>query len=104
MIDVFISKSDRKGKKYKIVIMEDKRKKTIHIGASGMEDYTQHHDDERKKRYIDRHEKREYWTKSGIKSPGFWSRWLTWNLPTISGSISDIEKKFDVNIKHTCIW
>ena len=55
-IDAILSTSDRRGKKYKVVVMEGKRKKTIHFGADGMSD--------------------------------------------INESISDIEKKFDINIKH----
>ena len=99
-IDVIISDSNRKGKKYKIIVMDGKRKKTLNIGQASAEDYTTHHDPDRKQRYIDRHQKREDWTKSGVWTNGFWSRWLTWNLPSLSASISDIEKKFDINIKH----
>ncbi len=46
-------------------------------------------DEERKLRYIKRHNS-ENWTKSGIDSAGFWSRWLLWNLPTISSSYQDL--------------
>ena len=72
--------------------------KTIHFGAEGYEDYTKHKDPERKKRYITRHKANENWTKSGIKTAGFWSRWLLWGEPSISASIKAIENKFNLRI------
>lgn len=52
-----IVKSDRPGKKWKAVFDVDGRSKTTHFGASGMSDYTQHHDKERRERYRQRHKK-----------------------------------------------
>ena len=92
-------KSDRAGKKYKIVLVYgDGKTKTIHIGQAGADDFTTHKDEKRKQAYITRHKKRENWTKSGIDTAGFWSRWLTWNKPSLSASIKYIEEKFNVNI------
>lgn len=99
-MEVHIYKSDRAGKKYKIVLKyDDGKTKTIHIGQASADDFTTHGDEARKKRYLDRHRKRENWTKSGITTAGFWSRWLTWNKPTLSASINDIEKRFNIDIK-----
>ncbi len=85
-----------------MVLIEDKgRKKTVHFGSSGMSDYTKHKDAERKKRYMTRHKKRENWNKSGIKTAGFWSRWLLWNKPSLGGSISNIQSKFNVKISRS---
>lgn len=72
--------------------------KTIHFGAKGYSDYTIHKDPERKQRYIDRHQSNENWTKSGIDTAGFWSRWLLWGEPTLGQSIKKIENKFGVKI------
>ena len=72
--------------------------KTIHFGAKGYEDYTIHKDPERKQRYIDRHQSNEDWSKSGIDTAGFWSRWLLWGEPTLGQSIKKIENKFGVKI------
>lgn len=72
--------------------------KTVHFGAKGMSDYTIHKDLERKQRYIDRHRANEDWTKSGIDTAGFWSRWLLWGEPTLRESIRKIEDKFGVKI------
>ncbi len=61
------------------------------FGAAGYSDFTIHRDEARKLRYIKRHNN-ENWAKSGINSAGFWSRWLLWNLPTITASYQDIKK------------
>jgi hypothetical protein len=81
---------------YKFAVIINK--KIIKFGNSKYEDYTIHKNLDRKKRYIDRHQKRENWTKSGLATRGFWSRWLLWNKPSIEKSIKDIEKKFNVKI------
>jgi len=93
---VSVSRSERKGKKLKIVI-DDGKQKTIHIGSEGMEDYTTHGDDSRKKRYTDRHKKREDWTKSGITTAGFWAKHLLWNKKTLQDSKKDISSRFNVS-------
>jgi hypothetical protein len=74
--------------------------KTVHFGAAGYSDYPTHKDAERKQRYINRHKAKENWTKSGIKTAGFWSRWLLWGQPSISASIKAIENKFNVKIRR----
>jgi hypothetical protein len=91
---IYLAKSDRSGKKY----MVDVDGKVVHFGADGYEDYTKHKDPERKNRYITRHKANENWNKSGIKTAGFWSRWLLWGEPTLSASIKAIENKFNVKI------
>jgi hypothetical protein len=55
-----------------------------------------HHDDYRKANYIRRHKEREDWTKQGIMTAGFWSRYLLWNKPTLKESLEDIKKRFDI--------
>lgn len=96
---VEVYKSERKGKKYKIVLVyDDGKTKTIHIGQEGADDFTKTGDDKQKQRYITRHKKNENWTKSGITTAGFWSRWLLWNKSSLSASKKDIENKFKVNI------
>ena len=93
---VSFGKSTREGKKYMVVLDNNGSKKTIHFGASGYDDYTTHHDEERKKRYIDRHQKREDWTNSGILTSGFWSKHLLWNKKTIATSMKDIRDRFSL--------
>lgn len=60
------------------------RQKTIHFGASGMSDYTQHKDPQRKQRYINRHQSNENW--NNVESAGYFSKNVLWNLPTIKAS------------------
>jgi hypothetical protein len=110
------SKSDKKW----MVTFEDG--KVVHFGARGMSDYTFHKNPMRMRSYVDRHggrvpkalmketdprrvhkmmlgvktSTREKWDKSGLRTPGFWSRWLTWSLPTMGGAKKFIEKKYGV--------
>ena len=99
MITAELSKSDKSDKKYKVIIERNDKKKTIHFGAKGMSDYTKHKDPKRKENYTARHAKREDWNKSGLDTAGFWSKNLLWNKPTITDSIKDIEKRFNIDIK-----
>ncbi len=92
---VYLKKSTRKGKKYMVWV----NGKTVHFGSAGMSDYTKHKDKERKNRYISRHKTNENWKKSGIKTAGFWSKWLLWNKPSIGSSKSDIRKRFNVSFR-----
>ena len=91
---IYLSKSTRDAKKYMVKV----ENKTIHFGQAGASDYTKHKDSDRKERYLSSHRNRENWTKSGIKTAGFWSRWLLWGEPTITASINKIQKKFNVKI------
>jgi Family of unknown function (DUF5754) len=67
-------------KKYSVVLEHDGREKTISFGAAGMSDYTQHHDPERRARYLARHRAREDWTNP--LTAGFWSRHVLWGDTT----------------------
>jgi hypothetical protein len=97
MTTIHLTKSHRADKKYMVNVDG----KVTHFGATGYSDYTIHKDPERKQRYINRHQAREDWTKSGIHTAGFWSRWLLWGEPTLPASIKAIERKFGVKIQMT---
>lgn len=73
--------------------------RTIHFGQRGYSDYTVHKDPIRRAAYIARHAKRENW--SDPYTPGFWSRWLLWEKPSMKAAISNIERKFKINIVTT---
>ena len=94
---IFLKKSIRKDKKWMVIVDN----KTIHFGQEGASDFTKNKDAQRKRLYINRHKANENWNKSGIKTAGFWSRWLLWNKPTIAASVKNIEKQFNVKINRT---
>ena len=101
MKTAYLQKSTRDGKKYMVTIIGDGTKKTVHFGADGYSDYTKHKDPDRMKLYTDRHKSRENWTKSGINTAGFWAKWILWNKPTLSESVSDTSRRFGITIKRT---
>jgi hypothetical protein len=92
---VYLSRSTRATKKFMVEV----EGKIIHFGARGYEDYTTHKDVERMKRYIRRHRAMENWSKSGIKTAGFWSKWLLWTKPNLRDAIKHIESKFNITIR-----
>ena len=79
--------------KYYIITKSDKK---IYFGQANASDFTIHKDEERKQRYIKRHEKNEskFWNKSGIDTASFWARFLLWEKLTIKESYEDIKRKF----------
>ena len=97
-IEVKISKSTNKNKKLMAQFYEPKATKpfkTTHFGASGYTDYIKSKDKERRKRYLDRHRKRENW--SAPKTAGALSRWILWNKPTRAASIADFKRRFNLD-------
>ena len=96
---VYFRKSTDASKKYMVTIYDKtNRPKTVHFGAAGYEDYTIHKDEERMDRYKKRHKTNEKWGKSGIKTAGFWSRLVLWNKTSISASLTDVKKRFNIII------
>ena len=96
MTQTFIlEKSSRPSKKYMITTPSEKK---IHFGASGYSDFTIHKNDARKYNYINRHSVSEDWTKKGINTAGFFSRWILWNKPSLEESIKDTERRFNIKI------
>ena len=64
MNEIIISKSNKLEKKFKATINNSK---TVHFGQAGASDMTQHKNEARKNRYIQRHKKNESWGSSGIQ-------------------------------------
>ena len=89
MMEVVIQKSRRKDKKLDAVI---DGKKTISFGQKNASDFTLHKDDDRKERYIARHQKNENWRDS--KTAGFYSKHLLWNIPTLQASVNDLNARY----------
>jgi hypothetical protein len=82
---------DKPEKKFYIITNDNKK---VYFGAAGYEDFTTHKDEARKQRYIARHKKNEDWTKSGINSAAFWSRFYLWEYPTKKQAYENIKKKY----------
>jgi hypothetical protein len=95
MVFVKISKSSQDGKKYTAIFYDENKKKikTTHFGATGYEDYTTHGDEERKKRYIERH-KNGNENFADYKSAGSLAFHILWNKPTFTASYNDYLNKF----------
>jgi len=85
-----VQRSARRDKKY-VAIIGDER---VHFGSLGHSDYTIHKDPVRKANYIARHRSRENWNISGLRTAGFWSRWILWGEPTIKDSIKALNERF----------
>lgn len=88
---ISITKSTRKGKKF--VAKFDDGTQT-HFGAEGFEDFTTTGDEDRKQRYLDRHRPNENW--NDFRSAGALARWILWNKPTLSASIQDYKRRFNL--------
>ena len=94
MREVILKKSSNPDKKYDAFV----EGKKVSFGAKGYSDFTQHKDNERKQRYIDRHRKNENW--NDLKTAGAWSKGILWNKPTLKESIKSMESKFNIDIKY----
>ena len=71
------------------------REKTVRFGAKGYEDYTQHHDTDRRRLYIERHKANENWSKPD--SPGALSRFILWGESTsLARNIAAFKKRFNL--------
>lgn len=90
---VSVTKSDREGKKY--VARFENPKRTTHFGHSSYEDYTQHHDKERRRLYRERHKKD---LKTGDPSKaGYLSYYILWGDSTsLQENVKGYKKRFNL--------
>ena len=109
MVEVLkVKKLTSGSKKFEVLFPDGKKVKFGQMNAS---DYTIHKSPQRMARYVARHGGRqtketapraihkdmltvrsstkENWSKNGVKSPGFWSRWVLWSRPSLSGGIRE---------------
>ena len=95
----YLEKSNRKDKKYMVSYLnpETGRVGTIHFGAKGMNDFTIHKNEEKKRLYLIRHQKNEDWTD--LTKAGTWARFLLWGEKTLEASVKEMEKKFNIKIE-----
>ena len=86
-----------------------RRTRTVRFGQRGASDYTIHKNPIRMSQYVWRHggkptsltdpskvhrtmlkrtkSTKENWTKGGLYTAGFWSRWLLWSQPSLRSAI-----------------
>lgn len=92
-VTVRIRPSNRRGKKMMAEFSKGgKVVKTTHFGASGASDFTKHQDEDRKRRYLDRHRANEDW--DDYTSAGSLARHILWNKPTLEASTRAFKRKF----------
>ena len=116
---VQLTPSPDRRKKYRVTFVDGDY---VDFGANGYSNYTKHGDASRMRSYVRRHggnippklEKTtnvrrihtdmlkvesstsEDWTRSGIRTAGFWSRWLLWSQPTLEKAKGYITRRFRI--------
>ena len=88
-----LAKSWRTNKKW-VVLMPNTP--PIHFGDIRYSDYLLHNDDERKRQYLARHQ-HEDWTNP--RTASFWSRFVSWNRPTMRESLREIKRIFGIDVR-----
>jgi hypothetical protein len=117
---VKLMKSPNKAKKYRVTFKDGDH---VDFGASGYSDFTKHKNVFRMREYVRRHggkisksimadedpnsvlermltvhsSTKEKWGKLGVKTAGFWSRWLLWSEPTLRDAKKLITRKYHVH-------
>ena len=93
---ISLKKADDGIHKYVVSLLNEEtgRINNIKFGAFGMNDYTLTGDISAKERYEARHASREDWTKNGVLTKGFWSKWILWNKESIDASLKDTIRRF----------
>lgn len=118
---VKLIKSPMNTKKFRVIFEDGGH---VDFGGKGYSDFTIHKNPLRMRSYMIRHGAAPYipnrllkeknpqkvlngllnisnshlenWKHSGIKTAGFWSRWLLWSVPSFNGAKKVITKKFKV--------
>ena len=90
-----IKPSTKADKKYMATFETDAgRTKTTHFGAAGYDDFIKTKNEVKKAAYIARHKVNENFQNP--TTAGALSRWILWNKPTLSASIADYKRKFNL--------
>lgn len=93
-----IVKSDKPLKKYDAYFDIDGKQKKVSFGAikkdgTPYSDFTQHKDEERKKRYLLRHSNESY---TDPTTPATLAKYILWNKTTLTASIADYKRRYGV--------
>ncbi len=95
MIKYYPYKSDKQNKKYYIITNNNKKFILVRLAPLILLFIKM----KQENKDINRHKNNEVWTKSGIDTAGFWSRWILWHLPTIKERYNDIKRRFNIRFK-----
>ena len=68
--------------------------KLVHFGSKGSNTFIDSNDEKKKDAYIARHKVNEDWTKP--TTAGALSRFILWNKKTLTASIADLKKRFNL--------
>ena len=88
---IYISESGRTNEKWKA---ETKGHRAVHFGQRDAGDFTIHRDEAARKAYIARHSKPENWGWTGVMTPGWLSRYLLWEKPSLDEAIAAASRKY----------
>jgi len=93
---VVIKKSDKPKKKMMATFYDgEKKKRTIHFGQSGADDYTKTKDKAQRRRYIERHRRNENWNDP--MTAGTLAKYILWGSSTsIRTNINNYKKRFNL--------
>jgi hypothetical protein len=114
-MNIVLRKSPKSDKKYRVTFPDNSH---VDFGAKGYSDYTIHKNPLRMRLYVQRHggnvpsengnvqnkmlnvtkSNKEIWSMKGVKTAGFWSRWLLWSYPSLDGAKRFMKKKFGIDI------
>jgi len=81
-------------KKFRIIFSDGKH---IDFGSRGASDFTINKNPDRKRSYLARHgASGQDWSVNGVRTAGFWSRWLLWNETSIPEAMRFITFRFGI--------
>lgn len=92
---IHFGKSDRDGKKLKIVLMKDGKKRTYHFGSDVSTTYSEGASKNKRDNYIARHRVNEKWDEI---NNGSLSRYILWGKhQSIQKNLKSFLKRFNIS-------
>jgi len=89
-----IKPSDRPTKKYVATFMVNDKQKTVHFGYKGSTTFIDSKDEKKRLAYVARHRVNENFNDP--LTAGSLSRYILWNKTTLSASIADFKRRFNL--------
>ena len=87
---IYISESTHRGKKW---MAQAEGQRTVHFCQRGADDFTIHRNEAARQAYIARHGK-ENWGRTGVMTPGWLSRYLLWEKPSLDEAIAAASRMY----------